>query len=208
MNASKQVLSYLPLYFFLLPLLVLAPAGCSRKGKSGSRAGEVDRLPHLEYVQAKKTRLVLRRSYTATVEPMEKAELTARVRGQVKIMYPNADIGKLVKKDEALVELDVPDIQAEQENKKALLELAHNQCDQAQHALQVAFEEVNEAQAEEEKFKEEAKFRESQYVRYAYLAKKGTIPPQQEDEAKLQMSAAQASVKAVRAKIQIGRAHV
>ncbi len=206
MNANKHVLRYFPLYFFLLPLLI-SPAGCGRKGKAGFRAGEVDRFPHLEVIKAEtNTHLVVRRTYTATVEPMEKAELTARVRGQVKTMSANADIGRFVKKDEPLVVLDVPDIVADQENKKALLDQANNQCDQARHALQVAIEEVKEAQAEENKHEAEAKFRESQYIRAAQLVKSGAVTPQQEDEAKLQLSASEAAVKAVRAKIQTKQA--
>src|SRR5262245_43629880 len=76
-------------------LLFLIPAGCGSRKKTGSRAAEVDRFPHLEVIQAEKdTQLVLKRTYTATVEAFEKAELTARVRGEVKVMSPNADIGR------------------------------------------------------------------------------------------------------------------
>lgn len=195
----------------LLPLaiaaMILVSAGCGSRKKASARVAEVDRFPHLEVIHAENdTSLVLKRTYTAIVDALEKAELTARVRGAVKVMSPNADIGRVVKKDEPLVVLDIPDIQADLENKKALRELADNQCDQAQHNLHVAEEEVNEAGAEEKKFEAEAKFRESQYFRYAELSKQGTVTPQQADEAKLQLGAAQAAIRAVKAKIQTKKA--
>lgn len=204
MNPSKLHLA-LTILILLLPL-----AGCdSRKErqKAAARAAELERLPHLEYIHPEKeTRLVLKRSYTVIIDALEKAELTARVRGEVKVMSPNADIGRQVKKDEALVVLDIPDILAELENKKALLDQAISQQDQSQHHMKLAGEEVNEAKAEERKQDAEMKFRESQYSRYAMLAKQGTVTPEQADEAKLQLGAAQAAVRAVQAKIQTKQA--
>lgn len=192
------------LHLALSICLLLPLAGCgSRRDRSASRSGEVDRLPHLEYIHPEKqTHLVLKRTYTVIIDALEKAELTARVRGEVKVMSPNADIGRPVKKDEALVVLDIPDILADLQNKKALLEQAISQQDQSQHNLKVVAEEVNEAKAEERKQEAEMKFRESQYSRYAQLARQGTVTPEQADEAKLQLGAAQAAVKAVQAKIQ------
>src|SRR5262245_16076724 len=101
MNPSKL---HLALTFAIL-LLPLAGCGSRReRQKAAARAAELERLPHLEYIHpAKETRLVLKRTYTVIIDALEKAELTARVRGEVKVMSPNADIGRQVKKDEALV---------------------------------------------------------------------------------------------------------
>jgi len=196
MNPSKVLLVLI--FGLSLPPL----AGCGSRKERAARNAEVDRLPHLEYIHPEKqTHLVLKRSYTVIIDALEKAELTARVRGEVKVMSPNADIGRNVTKNEALVILDVPDILADQQNKKALLDQSIAQQDQAQHNLQLVTEEINEAKAEEAKHQAEMKYRESQYGRFAQLAKLGTVTPEQADEAKLQFGAAQAAVRAAQAKI-------
>src|SRR5262245_33612800 len=105
-------------------LLLLAGTGCAGRHRPKEGLGEVERLPRLETVNptwhSDKARLKVEHSYTATVESIEKADLIARVRGYVKDIRPDIDIGREIKKNEPLLTLDVPDILAERDNKKAL----------------------------------------------------------------------------------------
>jgi RND family efflux transporter MFP subunit len=182
---------------------VLTISGCGRHRPQAPQLGEVDRVVRLETIKPETGKtLVVRRTYTATVDAYEKADLAAQVKGQVQLILPNGDIGRWVKKDEPLMELDIPDILAEQENKKALLELAGNLHDQSQQAVKVALEEIKEAQAQEKKYQAEVDFRSLQYSRQAQLAKRDTVSYQAAEEAQLQLQSSQAALKAIQAQIQ------
>jgi HlyD family secretion protein len=176
--------------------LFLALAGCGRQRSAAPQLGEVDRLPKLQTIKAKKSLLVVRRSYTATVDAYEKADLMGQVRGVVKSLGENADIGRHVKEGELLIALEIPDLIAERDHKKALLEQARNLRDQATHARQVALQDVKEAQAQEKRYEADAKFRKMQYTRVVKLAQGDTVSKQLAEEAELQHSSAEAAWKA------------
>src|SRR5437867_3214271 len=117
--------------------LIVALAGCGGRQRAKPRLGEVERLPRLETVTPDSRKLAVVRSYTATVEPFEKAELCAQVRGYIAAMPAATDIGKPIKKGEALVDLYIPDVVAERDNKKALVEQNENLLAQAVQAIEV-----------------------------------------------------------------------
>src|SRR5438270_471708 len=89
----------------LLALLVLTAAGCGVQRPARPRLGEVERLPRLETSPPERTTLLVRAEYTATVDSLEKAELCAQVRGTVKAIPTDIDIGRSVKEGEALISL-------------------------------------------------------------------------------------------------------
>jgi RND family efflux transporter MFP subunit len=191
-------------------LLGMVPvSGCHRHRPQAPQLGEIERLVKLETIKPdSKSRLVVRRTYTATVHAYEKADLAAQVKGQVQIILPNGDIGRWVKKDEPLMELDIPDILADRENKKALLELAGNLHDQSRQAVKVAQEEIKEAQAQEKKYQAEVDFRSLQFTRQTQLAKRDTVSYQAAEEAELQLKSAQAALKTIQAQIQTKQARL
>lgn len=198
---------------FRFPILLavgalgLAASGCHSRHTGKPRLGEVERLPRLETILPEyHANLQIRRSYTATIEPLEKAELCAQVRGQVKPIAPHVDIGRVVKKNDPLIELDIPDLLADRENKKALLEQAINSAAQAQQAIVVAAEEVKEALAQEKRFQAEVEFREAQFHRVLALAKTETVTRQLVEESQLQLSAAKAALSAAQAQAQTKKA--
>jgi RND family efflux transporter MFP subunit len=186
----------------LLPVLLTAAAGCGVHHPAPPRLGEVDRLPRLETRLPERTTLVVKAEYTATVEALEKAELCAQVRGTVKAIAPDVDIGRPVKEGEVLISLDIPDVVAERESKKALLEQARNLQEQAVQARRVADQEVKESQASEKRYQADREYRELQFQRLAKLVKDQTVQPQLAEEAQLQFNSAQAALKASQAQVQ------
>src|SRR5262245_33712489 len=96
----------------LAPCLALVATGCGKDiGKAPRTRGPRDRLPRVEVVQPKRDPWQRKIDVAATIEPLQRVELSARVAGIVQI-DKGIDIGKLVKKDEVLVTLDVPDLMA------------------------------------------------------------------------------------------------
>jgi RND family efflux transporter MFP subunit len=186
----------------LLVVALVPLVGCTHRHGNKPRLGEVDRLPHLEVVNPEKTAaLTLRRGYVATVDAFEKADLSAQVRGVVTTPAAEMEIGRAVTADEPLVRLAIPDVLAERDGKRALLDQAKRQLEQARQAREVAAREVAEAKAQETRFQAENQFREAQYTRVARLASTETVAPQLVDEARLQRAAAQAAVDAARAQV-------
>jgi RND family efflux transporter MFP subunit len=190
----------------LLAVLLGAAVGCGVQHSAKPRLGEVERLPRLETSQPQRTTLLVKADYTATVDSLEKADLCAQVRGAVKTIAADVDIGRPVKEGEALITLDIPDIVAERDNKKALLEQARNLMEQAVQAQRVAGEEVKEAEAQEKRYQADTDFRDLQYRRVAKLAEAQTVQPQLAEEAQLQFLSARAALKASQAQIQTKRA--
>src|SRR5262245_32833461 len=192
-----------------LLLGIMPIAGCHRHRAQAPQLGEVDRVVRLEYIKpTMNDHLSVRRTYTATVQAFEKADLAAQVKGHIKTIFANGDIGQWVKKNEALMELDIPDIKADQENKRSLLELAGNLYEQSQQAVKVVQEEIKEAQAQEKKYHADVEFRTLQYNRQAQLAKRDTVSYQAAEEAQLQLQSAQAGLKAIQAQIQTKQARL
>jgi RND family efflux transporter MFP subunit len=191
----------------LLLVALLAASGCH--GKSDKpRLGEIERLPRVETVTPMRTTLELRSTLTATVEAYEKADLCARVRGQVKFTSPGVDIGRAIKEGDKLITLDVPDLTAERQNKKAALEQALNLQKQTEQARAVAGKELEEAKAQEVRYHADLDFRAAQYKRLAKLAQNKTVQPQLAEEAQLQHQSAVAALTAAEAQTRTKKARL
>src|SRR5262249_6688341 len=113
-------------------LVIFLLVGCQPTAPARPRLGEVDRLPRVETVPPEYASRETRIEVLATVEALEKVRLCAQVQGEVKGLSSDIDIGRPVRKDEPLVTLDVPALEAELANKKALLALANNLKAQAE----------------------------------------------------------------------------
>jgi RND family efflux transporter MFP subunit len=100
------------------------------------------------------------------------------------------------------LELDIPDLKAEQANKLAMLQQARNLKDLAFQTVAVANEEVKEAQAQSRRYEADLEKRELAYGRLAQLARDNTVNKQLADEAKVDRDAAQAGLTASVAQIQ------
>ena len=112
-----------PILLAMMLAALLPGVGCEKRKAGKPRLGEVERLPRVEtVVLGKPAKLEVVRSYTATVESLEKADLCAMVKGYVKELPIDLDIGKTAKTGDLLFSLYVPDLIAERDNKKALVE--------------------------------------------------------------------------------------
>lgn len=189
---------------FLLTAALLA--GCGAESDDHPRLGEVERLPHLEAQLPQRTTLTMTADLTATVDALEKADLCAQVRGIVKVLPAEVDIGRRVQAGEALVELDIPDLIAERDNKQALLILAQDLKVQAERNLAVARQEVQEAEAQVKRYEADLENRELRFQRLARLAASDTVQKQLADEARIERDAARAALQAAQAQVLTKRA--
>src|SRR5262245_45125034 len=170
----------------ILAIALLPTTGCEKR-KAKPRLGEVERLPRVEtVVLGKPTKLEVIRSYTAIIETYEKADLCAMVRGFIKELPAELDIGREVKKDVPLFSLYAPDLIADHNNKKALVEQSEKAGALAIEAVEVAKAEIKEAQSLVLRFESDLEFRRAQHVRITRLVQGDTLSKQQVDEAKLQ----------------------
>src|SRR2546423_1710483 len=128
-----------------LLVLLLLSLGCGTRGPGKHGPDDLDRLPRLETVQPKQTRLDVVSELTATVDAFEKVDLCAQVRGVVNKIPKETDIGRVVKEGEELITLAVPDLVAEKQHKVALTEQAEKLKSQAEQNQDVAAKEVIEA---------------------------------------------------------------
>jgi RND family efflux transporter MFP subunit len=186
--------------------LVLLPAllavGCGTRRAGPPRLGEVERLPRLETITlGKPGRLEVVRSYTATVEALEKTDLCAQVKGYLKVLSADIDIGRPVQKDEVLLTLDVPDLVADRDSKNAMLEQSKQAVVLARQAIDVAKAEAKEAEASVLRYEADQQYRQVQYDRVAKLAKGDTVSQQHVDEAQLQLNSARAALTAGKAQV-------
>jgi RND family efflux transporter MFP subunit len=196
---------WLPCVFLLMALV---GGGACQKKFTKPRLGEIERLPRVETVTPMRSTLELHTKLTATVEAYEKADLCAQVRGAVKFASPGVEIGRAVKRGEELIAVDVPDLRAEWQNKKAALEQALNVQKQAAQAKVVAGKELEEAKAQEVRYRADLEFRDAQYKRLAKLAQNKTLEPQLAEEARLQREAAAAALLAAQAQIRTKQARL
>jgi RND family efflux transporter MFP subunit len=168
--------------------------------KKKPRLAGFDRLPRVEVVRPRRTTpadpLVRKIEVAATVEPLQRVDLCARVPGTVDYLPKEIDIGRKVKKGDQLVHLAVPDLEAEKKQKEAYLEQVRNQVEQAKQAKVVAEEEVKEARAMEQKYVADYEFQKLRFERINKLVRLEAQDRQLADEAQKQMATAEASKRA------------
>ncbi len=191
-----------PILIAIILAIVATTSGCSKRKTAKPHLGEVERFPRLEtVVLGKASKLEVVRSYTGTVDALEKAEICAMVKGQIKEVPLYLDIGHAVKKGEPLLTLDVPDLIADRENKKALLEQSEKAEASAVQAIAVAESDIKETQAQLLRWEGDVEFRKAQHLRIGRLAQGDTLSQQQVEEAKLQLAAAQGALSAAQAQV-------
>jgi RND family efflux transporter MFP subunit len=172
----------------------------------------VERLPRVEVVTTSRTNLQRRIEISATIEPMEKVDLCARVPGIVSYLPEYVDIGHVVKgpkggmPGEKLIALAVPDLEAQKKHKEALLEQARKQQVQAEEARTVGERELTEAEKQEKRYAAELAFARIQHERMTELVRTKAVQPERSQESEKQFEAAGAAAEAVKAQIDTRRA--
>ena len=195
-----------------LLLGIIPIIGCGRHRPQAPQLGEVERLVRLETIKpTRDDHLSVRRTYTATVEAYEKVDLCARVqagttglrgmRGLVKTIPKEIDIGLEVKAGETLLELELPDLAADRVTKKALLTLADNTLRQAEQAIDVAAADIKEAEAQVERYVADVEFKTLKHRRVTELVKRDTVSEQLKEETDLELKSSRAALETARAQV-------
>jgi RND family efflux transporter MFP subunit len=191
----------------LVPALALISAfGCGAE-EGRRRPADGERLPRAEVVRPAYAETLARRvDLTATVEPLEKADLCARVPGVVSYLPGHVDIGYAVKEGEELVRLDVPDLAALKEQKAALRDLADEQLALVRRTRQVLEKEAEEAERQEERYRAEMRARADEHARVQRLVERDAQAPEVAREKLGFKEAAEAAWQAARAQVAVKRA--
>ena len=195
-------MKWYPILLLLSVAALLPGTGCEKRKSGKPRLGEVERLPRVEtIVLGKPAKLEVVRNYLATVESLEKADLCAMVKGYVKELPADLDIGKSAKARELLFSLYVPDLAADHANKTALVEQSVKSEASALQAIEVATADKKESEAMVQRYEADAEFRRTQYTRIVKLTQADTLSRQQLDEAKLQLDSSTAALTAAKAQV-------
>jgi RND family efflux transporter MFP subunit len=195
MNHRRQLLLGLVLALAVLP-------GCKSRS-SHFHPHVVDRVPRIEIVEPMlHTHFPMQIELAATVMPLETTVLSARVPGIVGSLPDDVDIGRRVKAGETLIQLAVPDLEADKKAREALLEQAKNNKALSQASQLVAARELDEARKLEAKFEADHTFRKLEYERIASLTRAQALTPQREEEARNQLEAAASAWAAAKAQVQ------
>jgi multidrug efflux pump subunit AcrA (membrane-fusion protein) len=140
------------------------------------------------------------------IEPYEQTAIFSKVAGFVQKW--NVDIGAHVKKDELLVELDVPELAEEHKQKEAQVEQQRANVNQAeklvrvaQSNLQAAADAVSEAQASLSRYEADIERWQGELNRLNKLVKDQVVNPEVLAETKNQTKASQAAYEAASAAI-------
>jgi RND family efflux transporter MFP subunit len=187
----------------LILAAVLAPVvglGCGQASGKPRRGAVKERLPRLEVIRPVRKRLVRRLELAATVEALKKVDLAARVPGVVGFLDDKMDIGRKVKKDEVLLRLSVPDLDADKQHKEALVEEARKREKLAEETVTVARREVEEAEKEDKRYMADQEYHKVRLARIRELVKARAQDPQVELEAVKLSESADAALAANRAR--------
>jgi RND family efflux transporter MFP subunit len=191
---------------FLLALgAIIAVSGCESRAARSRRHG-AQRLARMEVVQPRAMSLARTIEMAVTIEPMEKVDLCARVPGVVEYLPADVDIGRHVKAGEKLIQLAIPDLEAQKKQKEALLEQVRNQKVQAEEMSNVVAKELQEAQKQEQRYAAEYKARKREHERVSELVKRGVLTPERGEEAERQLEAAESAWHSARALIETRQA--
>ena len=185
---------------------------------AASSAGtEEEKTPEQLAISVKAVRPHLDKNFTMTVRrPADvaayyRADLESRVPGVVAMI--RTDKGDVVKKDEPLITLDVPDLGAKVEQEKADLDLSKAQVQQKEAAVESAKTEldvieakINAAVAKRNSDKASLTFREKQAERFRGLLESRSVDARLVDEQEDRREAAFEAVNAAEEAVKSARA--
>ncbi len=148
-----------------------------------------------------------------TVEGFKTTELYSKVGGFLKDI--SVDIGDEVKEGQELAHLNVPEMEQEILQKRALLvqaqaetEQTHAAVVQAEAKVTSALAAFSESQTQREESESQLRYRQVEVRRYQDLVNSNSARRELLDQANFQLEAATAGIKTVLARIQTAQAHV
>jgi RND family efflux transporter MFP subunit len=186
--------------------LAKSPSAATTHGTDEPRFPDITTETHVEVVKPRKGLLERKTSQAGTVMAFEWVDIYAEVSGYLKTR--KVDIGSIVKKDDILAEIDVPELRARLEQATAAQGLAKAQVQQKDAAIRSAKAELKGVQAKikatEAKLKSDRAylvFRERQAERFRELLKERSIDArlvdEQEDRREAAFESVNASIEAV-----------
>jgi len=195
----------------LSPLLAVGLAisanGCGHESPPPPQATST-----LQVAAAKPERKTLSLSTTqpGQIEAFEQTPLFAKVSGYVEELL--ADIGDVVKKNQVLIRISVPELQDDLHQKEALVAQAEAEVKQAESAItanraaaETAQSRIAEAEAGIGRADADLERCKSEHARIKELASKGSVTKKLEDETLSELRSAEAATREAAAKVQSSR---
>lgn len=183
--------------------LVLAAGGCGHKAPAPSQEAATS----IQVTAAKPERKTIRLSTTqpGQIEAFEQTPLFAKIAGYVEELM--VDIGDVVKKDQVLIRISVPELLDELHQKEALVAQAEAEVKQAEStieatkaAAETAQSRIAEAEAAIGRAHADVERWKSEHARIKELAAKGSVTKKLEDETLNELRSAEASTREASAK--------
>ena len=214
--ARMQIVTLLALFALCGCQVQSAPSAGDRAAGSPADAGTRVKVVTTHPVRKSLTRVT---EQPGRIEPFEEAPLFAKVSGYVIKMHVDigdsvtgpkyASDGMLAQPGQVLMELEVPELQQDVEQKKALIDKADAELKQAVAAIKVAEARRDsaaalrtEAQAATERDQANYERWRSEFQRISELAAKGTVTRKVAEETENQLKAADAARRETAAHIQ------
>jgi multidrug efflux pump subunit AcrA (membrane-fusion protein) len=151
----------------LLAALAAVVAGCERPTAATTGGADTkDVRPPTRVETVRSARMTLRRTIEEPghVEAFESAAIHAKIAGFVRSW--GANIGSKVANGQVLAVLDVPEVEADAEQERAMVEQAEAHRDQAEAAVKVAQADIVSAEARAAEARAGTKRSESDYARW------------------------------------------
>jgi len=195
--------------------VVMATAGCHASPEPDRSASEPGRTTIPAVTTAPATRVTMRRVSVqpATIEAYESADLHAKVGGYVAKVA--VEIGDAVESGQLLVEIAVPELRAERDERAAAVRQAEAEERRAEARRQVAEADrgaaaaaIEEARASLRRVEAEIARRRSEAERTARLVAEGAVTAALEDETRSLLEAAEAGRGEVEARVKSAAAGV
>lgn len=195
----------------LLPLLVAGLAISANGCRQGSPAPEVvTSLPEVAAAKPERKTISLSTTQPGQIEAFEQTPLFAKVAGYVEELL--ADIGDVVKKDQVLIRISVPELTDDLHQKEALVAQAEAEIKQAEStiaacraAAETAQSRIVEAEAGIGRVTADVDRWKSEHARMKELAAKGSVTKKLEDETLNELRSAEAATHEAAAKAQSAR---
>src|SRR5262245_50205333 len=213
-SSFGSVAEYFILRALYSVLAVVVLTGCTPAVNAQPKGGAAQSSGALEVVlagkPARKT-LTLTTTQPARIETLEQTPIFSKVAAYVGEVL--VDFGDQVKKEQPLVRLAAPELEAELAQKKALLEqskalaaLAEAGAKAAEAAVMTAQARVAQAEAATDRANTDITRWRSEFARIGQLAASGAVNRQLVDETQQKLGAAEASLKETAAAIEAARA--
>ncbi len=191
-------------------LWALVGAGCGTAPATPAAAPRQTplRLPSVETIQARRGILPLKIELIATIEPLYKTDLCARIAGTLDRVPRDLDIGREVDEAEELLRLAVPDLEAQKRHREEFVDLALSQRKLAEAARNVAEKEVAEVEQQCKRFAADVEYRQLTVQRLRQLVERNAVQPERLQEEERQLQAAEAALEAAKAQVETRRARL